>query len=45
MEEIEQFIKKINDAKINTEEDEWSKGFNGGLEWAIRILNKDKSAY
>lgn len=44
MNEIENYIQKINDAKIN-EEDEWSKGFNGGLEWAIRILKKDKSAY
>jgi hypothetical protein len=45
MSEIENYIKKIEDAKIGTEEDEWSKGFNGGLEWAIRILKKDKAAY
>ena len=45
MSEIDNYIKKIEDAKISTEEDEWSKGFNGGLEWAIRILKKDKAAY
>jgi hypothetical protein len=42
---IEEFIKKIEDAKINSDTDEWTKGFNGGLEWAIRILKKDKAAY
>lgn len=26
------------------ETDDWSKGLNTGLEWAIRILNGDKSA-
>lgn len=45
MNDIENYIQKINDAKINEEEDEWTKGFNSGLEWAIRILKKDKSAY
>jgi hypothetical protein len=45
MNDIENYVDKINDAKIIEEEDEWSKGFNSGLEWAIRILNKDKSAY
>jgi len=42
---IEEFIKRIEDSKIESETDEWSKGFNGGLEWAIRILKKDKAAY
>ena len=45
MNEIENYIKKIEDAKIQSETDEWTKGFNGGLEWAIRILKKDKTAY
>jgi hypothetical protein len=45
MEQIEQFIKRIEDSKIESETDEWTKGFNGGLEWAIRILKKDKAAY
>jgi hypothetical protein len=42
--EIEKFIKKIEDAKIPVK-DEWSEGLNMGLDWAIRILMKDKSAY
>jgi hypothetical protein len=42
--ELELFKQKIEDAKIK-ETDEWSKGLNAGLDWAIRILNKDKSAY
>jgi hypothetical protein len=37
-------IKKIDDAKIPIK-DEWSDGLNAGLDWAIRILEKDKSAY
>lgn len=45
MDNIKSFIEKIKDAKISKEEDEWTKGFNGGLEWAIRILKKDKTAY
>ena len=24
--------------------DEWTEGVNAGLEWAVRILKKDKSA-
>ncbi len=49
MEDIEEFIKRIESAKTllpKTHKDyEWMSGFNQGLEWAIRILNKDKSAY
>lgn len=41
--ELEKFIQKIQDAKIPAK-DEWSDGLNAGLEWAVRILNKDKSA-
>jgi hypothetical protein len=37
-------IKKIEDAKIPVT-DEWSDGLTTGLDWAIRILEKDKSAY
>ena len=44
MSEIELFKRKIEDAKI-PETDEWSKGLNAGLDWALRILNKDKSAF
>ena len=49
MKEIEKFINKIEDAKTYLADDhkdkEWMDGFNAGLDWAIRILNKDKSAY
>jgi len=41
--QIELFIKKIQNAMI-PESDEWSKGLNTGLEWAVRILKGDKSA-
>ena len=37
-------IEKIQDTMIDSPKDEWEKGFNKGLEWAIRILKKDKSA-
>ena len=37
-------IKKIDEAKVPVK-DEWTDGLNTGLDWAIRILNKDKSAY
>jgi len=40
---IEKFVQKIDYAKI-TEKDEWSKGLNTGLDWAIRIITGDKSA-
>jgi hypothetical protein len=42
-EEIEKYIIKIEAAKIPTT-DEWTDGLNSGLAWAVRILNKDKSA-
>ena len=42
--EIQNFINKIEDAKINPTDD-WGDGLNQGLDWAIRILKKDKSAY
>lgn len=41
--EIDKAIQKIEDAKIPIK-DEWSDGLNMGMEWAIRILRKDKSA-
>lgn len=44
MDELDRMKQKIEDAKI-PETDEWSKGLNAGLDWALRILNKDKSAY
>jgi hypothetical protein len=46
---MEEFIKRIEDAKTHLPDDhkdkEWMDGFNHGLDWAIRILKKDKSAY
>lgn len=41
--EIEKLIRKIEEAKVPIK-DEWSDGLNSGLEWAVRILRKDKSA-
>lgn len=40
--EIKDFVAKIQEAKINPT-DEWGDGLNQGLDWAIRILRKDKS--
>jgi len=40
---IEKFIQKIEYSKI-PEKDEWSKGLNTGLDWAIRVITGDKSA-
>jgi hypothetical protein len=40
---MELYMKKIQNAMI-PETDEWSKGLNTGLEWAVRILKGDKSA-
>ena len=37
-------IKKIDEAKVPIQ-DEYTQGVNDGLGWAIRILEKDKSAY
>jgi hypothetical protein len=42
--EIKDFIAKIEQAKIEAK-DEWGDGLNTGLDWAVRILKKDKSAY
>jgi hypothetical protein len=42
--EIQNFIHKIEETKIRAT-DEWGDGLNQGLDWAIRILKKDKSAY
>ena len=42
--EIKDFISKIEQAKIDAK-DEWGDGLNTGLDWAVRILKKDKSAY
>ena len=37
------YVQKIEDAKPPIA-DEWTEGVNVGMNWAIRILNKDKSA-
>ena len=41
--ELQRFITKIEEAKIKPT-DEWGDGLNQGLDWAIRIIKKDKSA-
>lgn len=41
--EVATLIKKIQDAKVPVT-DEWTDGLNSGLAWAVRILNRDKSA-
>tara|TARA_R110000868_G_scaffold276365_4_gene536012 strand:+ start:565 stop:762 length:198 start_codon:yes stop_codon:yes gene_type:complete len=41
--ETVKLIEKIQAAKVPIT-DEWTEGVNAGLEWAVRILNKDKSA-
>jgi hypothetical protein len=43
-EEVTAFIMKIEEAKPPVT-DEWTEGVNVGMNWAIRILRKDKSAY
>jgi hypothetical protein len=43
-EEITVFIAKIDEARPPIT-DEWTEGVNVGMNWAIRILKKDKSAY
>lgn len=48
MNDVEKAIEKIEAAKTvppGDKDKEWFDGFNAGLDWAIRILNKDKSAY
>jgi hypothetical protein len=42
--EMKDFIAKIEEAKI-VATDEWGDGLNQGLDWAVRIIKKDKSAY
>lgn len=41
--EVGKFIQKIEDAKVAIK-DEYTQGIHDGLDWAIRILMKDKSA-
>ena len=41
--ETAKLIEKIQAAKVPIT-DEWTEGVNAGLEWAVRILKKDKSA-
>jgi hypothetical protein len=41
--EIAALVEKIQAAKVPVT-DEWTDGLNAGLDWAVRILNKDKSA-
>jgi hypothetical protein len=41
--EIEKYIKRIEESRIPVTDD-WTDGVNNGLEWAVRILKKDKSA-
>lgn len=37
------YVQKIEDAKPPVTDD-FTEGVNSGMNWAIRILNKDKSA-
>lgn len=41
--EVAELAEKINAAKVPVT-DEWTDGLNVGLEWARRIVTKDKSA-
>ena len=41
--ELDKYISKIQSAKVPVTDD-WTDGVNSGLEWAVRILRKDKSA-
>ena len=41
--QIGKFIQKIEDAKPPAKDD-YTQGVHDGLDWAIRILMKDKSA-
>jgi hypothetical protein len=49
MGEIAKMIAKIEASKVTAKDhpkdEQWLDGFNHGLDWAVRILNKDKSAY
>jgi hypothetical protein len=42
--EIDKCIAKIEAARVPVTDD-WTDGVNNGLECAVRILKKDKSAY
>jgi hypothetical protein len=41
--EVDKYIAKIESARVPVTDD-WTDGVNNGLEWAVRILRKDKSA-
>lgn len=41
--EVTELVDKIQAAKVPVT-DEWTDGLNAGLDWAVRILRKDKSA-
>jgi hypothetical protein len=41
--EVAALVQRIEAAKVPVT-DEWTDGLNAGLEWAIRIVKKDKSA-
>jgi hypothetical protein len=41
--EVDKYIAKIESARVPVTDD-WTDGVNNGLEWAARILRKDKSA-
>jgi hypothetical protein len=41
--EVDKYVAKIEAARIPVTDD-WTDGVNNGLEWAVRILRKDKSA-
>ena len=41
--EVAALAQRIEAAKVPVT-DEWTDGLNAGLEWAIRIVKKDKSA-
>lgn len=41
---ISVLVAKIQDAKPPVT-DEWTEGVNVGMDWAVRILKKDKGAY
>jgi hypothetical protein len=44
LQHVSKCIKKIEDAKPPAK-DAYTQGVQDGLDWAIRILEKDKSAY
>ena len=41
---LQRKISKITNARLQPPVSEWEDGFNTGLEWALRLLNGDKSA-